>query len=153
MLLPPLFALRSADNKEIKGHEGRGNCYVADTTSLLGLDWITQVGPLFHHLTGNTTCNAVSATTLAKLRSSLTAQLQKQFAAVFAPGLGRCTKSKASLKLKPHATPVFRKARPVPYAVLPRLSQEIDRLIAANVLSPVDHSDWAAPIVVAKRKM
>ncbi|PIO56101.1 reverse transcriptase [Teladorsagia circumcincta] len=131
---------------------GRGNCHVADTTSLLGLDWITQVEPLFHQLTGNTTCNAVSATTLAKLRSSLTAQLQKQFAAVFAPGLGCCTKSKASLKLKPDATPVFRKARPVPYAVLPRLSQEIDRLIAANVLSPVDHSDWAAPIVVVQKK-
>ncbi|PIO76258.1 hypothetical protein TELCIR_01674 [Teladorsagia circumcincta] len=30
-LLPPLFALRSADNKEVKGHEGRGNCHVADT--------------------------------------------------------------------------------------------------------------------------
>ncbi|PIO77554.1 hypothetical protein TELCIR_00316 [Teladorsagia circumcincta] len=124
-LLPPLFALRSADNKEIKvrghfqcnfsieGHEGRGNCHVADTTSLLGLDWITQVEPLFHQLTGNATCNAcdnqwhssVSATTLAKLRSSLTTQLQKQFATVFAPGLGRCTKSKASLKLKPDATP------------------------------------------------
>ncbi|PIO54721.1 reverse transcriptase, partial [Teladorsagia circumcincta] len=125
---------------------------VADTTSLLGLDWITQVEPLFHHLTGNTTCNAVSATTLAILRSSLTAQLRKQFATVFAPGLGRCTKSKASLKLKPDATPIFRKARPVPYAVLPRISQEIDRLIAANVLSPVDHSDWAAPIVVVRKK-
>ncbi|PIO64870.1 hypothetical protein TELCIR_13484 [Teladorsagia circumcincta] len=58
-LLPPLFALRSADNKEIKvfghfqcnfaieGHEGGGNCHVADTTSLLELDWITQVEPFF----------------------------------------------------------------------------------------------------------
>ncbi|PIO75421.1 hypothetical protein TELCIR_02545 [Teladorsagia circumcincta] len=163
-LLPPLFALRSADNKEIKvrghfqcnfsieGHKGRGNCHVADTTSLLGLDWITQVEPLFHNLTGNTICNAVSATTLAKLRSSLTAQLQKRFAAVFAPGLGCWTKSKASLKLKPDATPVFQKARPVSYAVLPRLSQEIGRLVAANVLSPVGHSDWAAPIIVVQKK-
>ncbi|PIO68571.1 hypothetical protein TELCIR_09635 [Teladorsagia circumcincta] len=160
-LLPPLFALRSADNKEIKvrghfqcnfsieGNEGRDTCHVTDTTSLL--DWMTQFEPLFHHLTGNTTCNAESATTLAKLRSSLTAQLQKQFAVVFAPGLGRCTKSKASLKLKPDATPVFWKARPAPYAVLPRISQEIDRIIAANVLSPVDHCDWAAPIVVVQK--
>ncbi|PIO75460.1 hypothetical protein TELCIR_02484 [Teladorsagia circumcincta] len=71
---------------------------------------------------------------------------------LFALGLGRCTKSKASLKLKPDATPVYRKARPVPYAVLPRLSQEIDSLVAAKVLSPVDHSDWAAPVVVVHKK-
>ncbi|PIO56766.1 hypothetical protein TELCIR_21833, partial [Teladorsagia circumcincta] len=163
-LQPALFKLKSANNKEInvrghfkctfviEGHRGEGNCHVANTTSLLGLDWIMQVKPLFRRLTGNVTCNAVSASTLATLRKSLTSRLQKQFPAVFTSGLGCCTKSKVSLKLKPNATPVFRKARPVPYAVQPRIAQEIDRLVAANVLTPVDHSDWAAPVVVVQKK-
>ncbi|EYC16485.1 hypothetical protein Y032_0033g2683 [Ancylostoma ceylanicum] len=162
-LLPPLVSLKSANNKDINvrghfkcnfnidGHEGRGNCHVADTTSLLGLDWIAQDEPLFRRLTGGAICN-VSAFTLDTLRASLTKQLQKQFATVFAPGLGRCVKSKAHLTLKPDAKPVFRKARPVPYAALPRISQEIDRLVAADVLSPIDHSDWVAPIVVVQKK-
>ncbi|EPB69438.1 hypothetical protein ANCCEY_11476 [Ancylostoma ceylanicum] len=68
------------------------------------------------------------------------------------PGQGRCVKSKAHLTLKPDAKPVFQKARPIPYAALPCISQEIDRLVAADVLSPIDHSDWAAPIVVVQKK-
>ncbi|VDM44297.1 unnamed protein product, partial [Toxocara canis] len=67
-LLPPLVKLKSADNKDIKvrgyfkcdfdinGHKGRGNCYVADTQSLLGLDWIAQNKPLLRRLTEDTIC-------------------------------------------------------------------------------------------------
>nr|CDJ86255.1 RNA-directed DNA polymerase (reverse transcriptase) and Integrase domain containing protein [Haemonchus contortus] len=163
-LLPPLFKLKSANNKEINvrgyfkckfaidGRQGSGTCHVADTTSLLGLDWIAQVEPLFERLIGSIRCSTMSDSTLATVRSSLTTRLRKQFPAVFAPGLGCCTKTKASLKLKPDATPVFRKARPVPYAVQPRISQEIDRLVAGKVLTPVEHSDWAAPVVVVQKK-
>ncbi|PIO66395.1 hypothetical protein TELCIR_11895 [Teladorsagia circumcincta] len=152
-LMPPLFTLKSANGKQINarghfkctftidGRQGRGTCHVADTSSLLGLDWIAQVEPLFHRLVGSITCDAMSASTLNAVRTSLTARLQKQFPAVFAPGLGCCTKSKASLKLKPDATPVFWKARAVPYAVQPRIAQEVDRLVAANVLTPVEHSE------------
>uniref|UniRef100_F1KU04 Peptidase A2 domain-containing protein n=1 Tax=Ascaris suum TaxID=6253 RepID=F1KU04_ASCSU len=126
-LLPPLVKLKSANNKNIKvrgyfecdfdinGHKGRGYCHVADTQSLLGIDWISQNEPLFRSLTEGVICN-VSATTLNRLRSTLIARLQKQFPTVFTPGLGRCTKSKAHLTLKPDARPIFRKSRPVPYA-------------------------------------
>ncbi|KAK6726149.1 hypothetical protein RB195_004457 [Necator americanus] len=65
---------------------------------------------------------------------------------------GCCTKSKAKLALKPDSKPVFLKARPVPYAAMPRISTEIDRLVSIHVLEPVDHSEWAAPIVVVEKK-
>ncbi|PIO70411.1 hypothetical protein TELCIR_07734 [Teladorsagia circumcincta] len=123
-LLPPLFTLKTANGKKINvlghlkyifaidGHQGRGTCHIASTSSLLGLEWIAQVEPLFHRLVGSITCDAISASTLNGVRTSLTARLQKQFPAVLAAGLGCCTKSEASLK--PDATPVFQKARPVP---------------------------------------
>ncbi|VDM48708.1 unnamed protein product [Toxocara canis] len=58
-LLAPLVKLKSANNKDIKvrgyfecnfdtdGHKERGNCYVADTQSLLGIDWIVQKTSLY----------------------------------------------------------------------------------------------------------
>ncbi|EYC05925.1 hypothetical protein Y032_0079g1259 [Ancylostoma ceylanicum] len=87
------------------------------SSPLSGLDWIAKNEPLFRRLTEEAICN-ISVSTLNTLRTSLTKQLQKQFTIVFAPGLGRCVKSKAHLTLKPNAKPVFRKARPVPYAAL-----------------------------------
>ncbi|EPB73550.1 hypothetical protein ANCCEY_07361 [Ancylostoma ceylanicum] len=120
-------------------------------TSLLGLDWIARNEPLFRRLTEGTICNA-SASTLNALRASLTRQLQKHFPAVFASGLGSCAKSKAHLTLKREEKPVFRQARPAPYAALPRISQEIDRLVAAELLSPIDHCSFAAPIAVVQKK-
>ncbi|PIO73689.1 hypothetical protein TELCIR_04330 [Teladorsagia circumcincta] len=154
--------MKSANNEEvnirghfkctfiIEGHQGEGNCHVANTTSLLVLEWIIQVKPLFQRLTGNVTCNAVSA--LATLRKSLTSRLQKLFAAVFIPSLGCCTKSKVSFKLKPDAAPVLRNARSIPYGVQPRIAQEIDKVVAANVLTPVNHADCAAPCRCAEEE-
>nr|CDJ92466.1 RNA-directed DNA polymerase (reverse transcriptase) domain containing protein [Haemonchus contortus] len=162
-LRPPRITLKSANDKPINvrgcyecnfvidGHHGRGKCYVADTPSLLGLDWIIQHEPLFRRLTEGSISN-VSSSTLKALNSSLTTRLKKEFSTVFTPGLGHCTKSKAKLTLKPNAKPVFQKARPVPYAAVQKISTEIDRLVSTQVPMPVDHSEWSAPIVAVQKK-
>ncbi|XGW10025.1 hypothetical protein V3C99_011919, partial [Haemonchus contortus] len=85
------------------------------------------------------------------IRDKTIAKLKHHFTDVFKPELGRCTKTKATLYLKPDAHPVFIKKRPVPYASLPLLDAEIDRLVAQNVISAVDHSQWAAPIVAVRK--
>uniref|UniRef100_A0A7I4XT76 RNA-directed DNA polymerase n=1 Tax=Haemonchus contortus TaxID=6289 RepID=A0A7I4XT76_HAECO len=85
------------------------------------------------------------------IRDKTIAKLKHHFTDVFKPELGRCTKTKATLYLKPDAHPVFIKKRPVPYAAIPLLDAEIDRLVAQNVISAVDHSQWAAPIVVVRK--
>ena len=77
-------------------------------------------------------------------------KIRHEFAPVFGEGLGCCTKMKAVLRLRTDARPVFRPKRPVPYAVLPILDQELDRLQSPGVIEPVNYSSWAAPIVVGQ---
>ena len=53
----------------------------------------------------------------------------------------------AKLHLKENATPVFQRARPVPYVLRPTVEEELKRLENKGVLKPVEVSDWATPIV------
>ena len=52
-----------------------------------------------------------------------------------------------ALEVDPTATPRYCKARTVPYAMRTLAEEELDRLVKEGVLEPVDHSDWATPIV------
>ncbi|KIH66176.1 reverse transcriptase [Ancylostoma duodenale] len=93
----------------------------------------------------------MATTALDRIRNETVTSLKTRFADVFSPGLGRCTKTKAKLVLKPDATPIYRQRRPVPFASQSAVNAEIDRLLKEGVLSAVDHSNWAAPIVVVKK--
>ena len=52
-----------------------------------------------------------------------------------------------TLTLKPDVKPVFVKDRPVPYSLVSQVEKEYDRLVQADILYPVSHSDWASPVV------
>uniref|UniRef100_A0A8R1EML3 RNA-directed DNA polymerase n=4 Tax=Caenorhabditis japonica TaxID=281687 RepID=A0A8R1EML3_CAEJA len=158
--------LRTANNEPIKvkgqfkcnfnlnGHHGSGLCHVTDTASLLGLDWIAQDTTLYQHLiqaSVNSISNAIPEAS-SECRKKLELGLRSTFPDVFESGLGRCSKAKASLQLKPNASPTFRKARPVPYAVLPMVTQELNRLVKQGVYTATDYSDFATPIVVVDKK-
>ncbi len=52
---------------------------------------------------------------------------------------------------KQNAKPIFRTKRPVRYAALSAVDQELDRFEALGVIQPVNHSNWAAPIIVVRK--
>ncbi|EFO94687.1 hypothetical protein CRE_08564 [Caenorhabditis remanei] len=166
----PTISVRSANNQPISV-KGWFECnvaigkdthvlkaHVAETSTLLGTDWISRDQQLWNALNGSERINLVGSLTgsacdfLDGAREQLKRSLENSFPQVFQPGLGKCTKMKAEIKLKPDAKPVFRKARPVPYATLSAVSEELDRLTLQGVLTPVDHSSWAAPTVTVKKK-
>jgi hypothetical protein len=60
---------------------------------------------------------------------------------------GKMKGFKAVLKAKGNATPVFQKARPVPFALKDKVKEKLDNLENEEIIQKVSHSDWASPIV------
>ncbi|XP_053698478.1 uncharacterized protein K02A2.6-like [Sabethes cyaneus] len=109
-----------------------------------GLDFIERFN--LWDIPLSTICCSVTSTTddIQWLRSS--------YPKVFTDTLGCCNKTEAKLYLMPDVQPVFRAKRPVPFAALQPIEAELKRLETLGIISPVEFSDWAAPIVAVKKK-
>ena len=73
--------------------------------------------------------------------------LLDEFKDLFEDGIGKLKGPKAKLVLKEGSQPKFLPARPVPYALRPKVESELQQLEEAGVLTKVQTSDWATPIV------
>lgn len=71
---------------------------------------------------------------------------------IFSDELGTLEGINARIKVRESATPTFCKARAVPFALRPKVDKELDRLVEAGILSRVEHSEWATPIVPIPKK-
>ncbi|XP_055634306.1 uncharacterized protein K02A2.6-like [Toxorhynchites rutilus septentrionalis] len=78
-------------------------------------------------------------------------KLRTKFPEVFQSTLGRCTKAKVKLYLKPDVRPVYCPKRPVAYTALPKVDAELQRLQDKGIISPVKFSVWATSIVVVRK--
>lgn len=78
--------------------------------------------------------------------------LQEQFKAVFQDGIGKIKNMEATLHVKDGSAPKFMKARPVPFAIKPKVEKALDDLEKQGIISKVSHSDWATPIVPVIKK-
>lgn len=70
-----------------------------------------------------------------------------KYFSVFRPTLGYYKHKTFDLILKENARPIFCKPRVLPFSLKDSVSKELDRLIAAILLVPVEASDWGTPIV------
>ena len=66
---------------------------------------------------------------------------------MFADELGCAKGIKAKIYVDPEAKPRFCKPRTVPFAFREKVNKELERLEKTGVIEPVQHADWAAPIV------
>ncbi|XP_065185812.1 uncharacterized protein K02A2.6-like [Sycon ciliatum] len=75
-----------------------------------------------------------------------------EFPQLFQRSMGTWKHGKVKLSVADSARPRFLKARSVPYALQAAVEKELSRLEEAGIISPVQYSEWAAPIVpVLKR--
>ena len=71
---------------------------------------------------------------------------------VFREDLGSMKNITVKLHVKPDSKPVLMKARPVPYAIRPKVEADLDALVKNGALEPVTTSEWATPIVPVPQK-
>ena len=75
-----------------------------------------------------------------------------EFPSVFAQGLGTIQGHEAEIHVKDDAKPKCFPSRPLPYAMKSQVDVELDRLLKEGIIEPVDHAEWASPVVVVRKK-
>ncbi|XP_064458841.1 uncharacterized protein K02A2.6-like [Ornithodoros turicata] len=116
----------------------------ANAINILGRTWISALRLDLNKL-------FVCVTESSPVLGSSLQELVTKYPAVFRDGLGRYTKTKVHLELKPDSQPKFFKARPIPFSIRTAVERDLERQVANGVLSPIETSSWTTPIVVVPK--
>lgn len=133
---------------EFNGSKSRLPLYVVDSGKhpLLGREWLKVLAVDWNSVLRNTS-TVHSINPPAASPSVALIELFQTYGKVFEDSIGKISSVQARLTLKPNATPVFLKARKVPFNLQKAVEDELDKLVSEGVLTKVDNSNWATPIV------
>lgn len=123
---------------------------------LMGRDWLDQLFPMWRGAvltSSNVKCNLVQNVSDQSLQVlELVKNLKNKFPKVFSTENRSCIQNfEASLCLKENSTPVFMRPYEVPYSIVDKISESIDKLEAEGKIYKVSHSEWASPLVPVKK--
>ncbi|XP_015772324.1 PREDICTED: uncharacterized protein K02A2.6-like [Acropora digitifera] len=136
-------------NVKFRGQEKELTLIVVETPgpALFGRNWLSQIQLNW----GEIKALKLSKTPQGVMQQKVD-QLLQQYESVFSEGVGRLKGHKADLKVEEGCQPSFHKPRQVPYALHPKVEAELTRLEKDGIVSKVEYSEWATPIVpVVKR--
>ena len=142
--IKPLGAFHVEVEYNDQHHEGKAVIVKTNGLALFGRDWLQYIRidwSHVHRLTSNT------ASTQRRLD-----ELLQHHSAVFGEDRGRFHHCKRRLHLVDGAKPWFFKARPLPYSLREKVARELDRLENDGILTKVDWSEWATPVVSVVQK-
>lgn len=80
-------------------------------------------------------------------------EICKKFPNLWKPELGCLKDFNLEIEFKPNATPIFCKARPVPYAIQDDLEKVYKEGIANGTWEPVQFNDYGTPVVPIKKAL
>ena len=104
--------------------------------SLLGRDWLEKLKIDWRRV------NKVS-----EVHHSMLSDLLKKYEHLFKAELGCIRRVEAKLHLEALTVPCFLKERQVSHNYHSAVENELDRLVEPGTIEPVQHSEWATPIV------
>ncbi|XP_058128673.1 uncharacterized protein K02A2.6-like [Anopheles ziemanni] len=132
------------------------NLYVVSgkTDSLFGREWIAHFADqldLGKMIAPNAAVNTISSKLTSDRETQLNSLLNS-YDNVFSEVPGKLTGPPASVHLKPDATPIFARARDVPYALRDKYAAEIEKKLKSGFYEKVEYSEWASPTHVVAKK-
>ncbi|XP_055526941.1 uncharacterized protein K02A2.6-like [Wyeomyia smithii] len=135
---------------ECNGTKERLPLYVVNSGKhpLLGREWLKVLAVDWSSILQTSgTVHAINPLNISNALNELFATYTR----VFDDSIGKISSVQARLTLKPNATPVFLRARKVPFNLKNAIDNELDKLVTEGVLTKVDNSSWATPIVPVKK--
>ena len=125
-------------NVEVTYGETKHNLiiHVADGKgpNLMGRDWSSNLKLTINNIYSLSTTSAVQG-------------VLDTHATVFSEKLGTFKGAEVRLPVDAHIKPQFFKARSIPFALKPKVEAALERLESLGIIIPVQHSNWAAPVV------
>lgn len=106
-----------------------------ESTSIVGRDWISTL----NILPSFTNVNQIKHTDINSILGN--------YSNLFKENTGVAKNFTYNIELKPDVSPVFKRARPVPFSLQSRVEDELLRLENENIITKVSFSDWATPVV------
>ncbi|XP_060538726.1 uncharacterized protein K02A2.6-like, partial [Pantherophis guttatus] len=101
--------------------------------NLLGVEWFKPLG--------------LSIEGIHEIHRDELDTILEEFKEVFDGKLGKFVGRPISFNLDKGITPIRLKPCRVPFALRPKVDNQLDKLIAQGVLEPIDHASWETPIV------
>lgn len=112
--------------------------------SLLGRDWLEDIKLDWTNIFSVKSTSTTNSTDTVN-------ELLRKHEKLFEKSLGTIRDFTAQVRINPEVQPIFCKARPVPFSLKEMLEKELMRLEEAGIISRVERSDWATPIVVVPK--
>ena len=118
---------------------------------LLGREWINNIKLDWNIIIKNQmNCNIVVEEQCNKIAIDCKDLISK-YPIVFENSTGKIANIVARLNLKEKTSPVFIRARSIPFSLKPKVEEELQKWVDSGILVKVDYSDWATPIVPVKK--
>lgn len=120
---------------------------------LLGREWLHELkldwNSIFNASENAKIVSSIRQQQLSTVRSF--EQLKQKYAKVFEKSMGKIENVQARIRLQENVQPMFVKARKLPFALRDAVKKELNELERNGIITKVDSSRWATPIVPVKK--
>lgn len=126
--------------------------YVVDDkfSPILGRVWIRHLNISLQE-SNSSIMHSSAVNALQSTPDELVQQIENDFAPIFEQSIGVLPDKVCSLQLRPNSKPVVLKPRPLPFAIRESVELELHKLTTAGVITKIENSDWASPLVVVPK--